>query len=101
MEVECCRAIGHGVQPPALLCKPQSPNDSAQKCSRSKTEPLSARLPASLQTEDLTPLEDDCKLLGSMLDDCLKVEVGESLFKKVRITHGFLRSGEESRHHQQ
>lgn len=31
----------------------------------------------------LAALEDDCKLLGSMLDDCLKVEVGEELFKKV------------------
>ena len=36
------------------------------------------------QAGDLTLLEDDCKLLGAMLDDCLKVEVGESLFKKVR-----------------
>lgn len=33
---------------------------------------------------DLRPLEDDCNLLGSLLDDCLRVEVGENLFKKVR-----------------
>jgi len=29
-------------------------------------------------------LEDDCKLLGSLLDDCLKIEVGDELFQKVR-----------------
>ncbi|GIL72820.1 hypothetical protein Vretimale_4503 [Volvox reticuliferus] len=33
--------------------------------------------------DDLTPLEDDCKLLGGLLDDCLRVEVGEVLFKKI------------------
>ncbi|GIL43148.1 hypothetical protein Vafri_973 [Volvox africanus] len=33
--------------------------------------------------DDLTPLEDDCKLLGSLLDECLRVEVGEDLFKKI------------------
>ncbi|MEW5303367.1 MAG: hypothetical protein WDW36_006068 [Sanguina aurantia] len=33
---------------------------------------------------DLRPLEDDCSLLGSLLDDCLRVEVGENLFKKVQ-----------------
>lgn len=33
--------------------------------------------------DDLTPLEDDCKLLGSLLDDCLRVEIGETMFKKV------------------
>ena len=27
---------------------------------------------------------DDCRLLGSLLDDCLRIEVGEELFKKVR-----------------
>lgn len=31
----------------------------------------------------LAPLEDDCKLLGSLLDDCLKEEVGDELFKKL------------------
>lgn len=31
----------------------------------------------------LAPLEDDCKLLGSLLDDCLKIEVGDELFQKV------------------
>jgi phosphoenolpyruvate carboxylase len=35
--------------------------------------------------DDLTPLEDDCKLLGSLLDECLRVEVGEALFEKVRM----------------
>ncbi|KAG2450080.1 hypothetical protein HYH02_000184 [Chlamydomonas schloesseri] len=33
--------------------------------------------------DDLTPLEDDCKLLGSLLDDCLRVEIGETMFKKI------------------
>ncbi len=32
----------------------------------------------------LAPLEDDCKLLGGLLDEALKTEVGEELFLKVR-----------------
>lgn len=31
----------------------------------------------------MAPLEDDCKLLRNLLDDCLRIEVGENLFKKV------------------
>eukprot|EP00879_Flechtneria_rotunda_P030721 GHRR01033393.1.p1 GENE.GHRR01033393.1~~GHRR01033393.1.p1 ORF type:complete len:182 (+),score=34.92 GHRR01033393.1:705-1250(+) len=31
----------------------------------------------------LAPLIDDCSLLGSLLDDCLKSEVGTELFHKV------------------
>jgi phosphoenolpyruvate carboxylase len=31
----------------------------------------------------LAPLVEDCNLLGSMLDDCLKSEVGTELFNKV------------------
>ncbi|GAB4814136.1 hypothetical protein N2152v2_001182 [Parachlorella kessleri] len=31
----------------------------------------------------LRPLEDDCQLLGDLLDDCLKVEIGEELFQKL------------------
>jgi phosphoenolpyruvate carboxylase len=31
----------------------------------------------------LAPLIDDCNLLGSLLDDCLKSEVGIELFNKV------------------
>ena len=27
---------------------------------------------------------DDCRLLGSLLDDCLRIEVGDELFHKVR-----------------
>ena len=31
----------------------------------------------------MAPLEDDCKLLRNLLDDCLRIEVGENLFNKV------------------
>jgi hypothetical protein len=31
----------------------------------------------------LRPLEDDCQLLGDLLDDCLKIEIGAELFQKV------------------
>ncbi|KAL4853378.1 Phosphoenolpyruvate carboxylase 2 [Chlorella vulgaris] len=31
----------------------------------------------------LQPLVDDCRLLGSLLDDCLRIEVGEELFQKI------------------
>lgn len=36
-------------------------------------------------TEDysLAPLQDDCALLGALLDDCLRSEVGAELFNKV------------------
>ena len=37
---------------------------------------------------NLQPLNDDCKLLGSLLDTCLKHEIGENLFQKV--THWVL-----------
>ncbi|KAK9823233.1 hypothetical protein WJX72_001252 [[Myrmecia] bisecta] len=30
----------------------------------------------------MAPLEDDCKLMGQLLDDCLRIEVGEELFQK-------------------
>lgn len=33
----------------------------------------------------LRPLEDDCQLLGDLLDDCLKIEIGEELFEKVCV----------------
>lgn len=36
-----------------------------------------------VQNEDLTPLDDDCRLLGHLLDQGLKLEVGDVLFKKV------------------
>lgn len=35
------------------------------------------------QTYDLAPLIDDCTLLGSLLDDCLRQEVGEELYQKL------------------
>ncbi|GMH36089.1 hypothetical protein BSKO_03957 [Bryopsis sp. KO-2023] len=35
------------------------------------------------QEYPLAPLEDDCKLLGSLLDDCLRLEIGEEDFQKV------------------
>ena len=35
------------------------------------------------QDYPLAPLEDDCKLLRNLLDDCLRIEVGENLFVKV------------------
>lgn len=38
-------------------------------------------------------LVDDCKLLGSLLDDALKTEVGEELFNKVGRGEG-MRTGE-------
>lgn len=50
----------------------------------------------TLQDYTLAPLEDDCKLLGSMLDECLRSEVGEELYQKVwdhnawGIAHGLL-----------
>lgn len=37
----------------------------------------------TVQDYPLAPLEDDCKLLGALLDDCLKIEVGDELFEKV------------------
>ena len=40
---------------------------------------------ASLQDYPLAPLEDNCKLLGSLLDDCLRIEVGDELFEKVSL----------------
>ncbi|EIE23489.1 putative phosphoenolpyruvate carboxylase [Coccomyxa subellipsoidea C-169] len=36
-----------------------------------------------LQEYPLAPLEEDCKLLGSLLDDCLRIEVGDHLFSKA------------------
>lgn len=33
---------------------------------------------------NLQPLEDDCKLLGSLLDDTLKTEVGAAGFAKLQ-----------------
>ena len=36
-----------------------------------------------LKEIDLQPLDDDCKLLGTMLDTCLKHEIGETLFSKA------------------
>lgn len=35
----------------------------------------------------LRALEDDCRLLGDLLDDCLKKEIGEELFEKVHYLH--------------
>lgn len=32
---------------------------------------------------DMAPLEDDCKLLQSLLDECLRLELGEELFSKI------------------
>lgn len=39
-----------------------------------------------LQDYPLQPLVDDCRLLGSLLDDCLRIEVGDELFNKVRTS---------------
>lgn len=36
-----------------------------------------------LKEIDLQPLDDDCKLLGTLLDSCLKHEIGETLFNKA------------------
>ena len=36
-----------------------------------------------MQTLPLTALEDDCKLLGSLLDECLRQEVGSEFMDKV------------------
>ena len=38
----------------------------------------------SLRSYSLAPLIDDCKLLGILLDDCLKADVGTELFNQVR-----------------
>ena len=45
---------------------------------------------ASLQDYPLAPLEDNCKLLGSLLDDCLRIEVGDELFEKVSLRGLFM-----------
>ena len=37
---------------------------------------------------NLQPLDDDCKLLGSLLDTCLKHEIGDTLFCKVSTVTG-------------
>jgi phosphoenolpyruvate carboxylase len=37
----------------------------------------------------LASLTDDCNLLGSLLDDCLKSEVGVELFNKVGLRSGW------------
>jgi hypothetical protein len=37
---------------------------------------------------NLTPLDDDCRLLASILDQSLKLEVGDVLFHKVRAKAG-------------
>eukprot|EP00191_Tetraselmis_sp_GSL018_P008436 CAMPEP_0177617302 /NCGR_PEP_ID=MMETSP0419_2-20121207/24781_1 /TAXON_ID=582737 /ORGANISM="Tetraselmis sp., Strain GSL018" /LENGTH=105 /DNA_ID=CAMNT_0019115747 /DNA_START=204 /DNA_END=518 /DNA_ORIENTATION=+ len=31
----------------------------------------------------LAPLEDDCRLLKSLLDDCLRIEVSDEFFQKL------------------
>lgn len=38
-----------------------------------------------VQEISLQPLDDDCRMLGSLLDQCLKHEIGDELFSKVRI----------------
>lgn len=42
---------------------------------------------------DHQPLDDDCKLLGSLVDDCIVVEHGEELMQKIErvraLAHGF------------
>ena len=38
---------------------------------------------ADVLLEDFEKLQDDCKWLGVLLDDCLRGEVGEELFKKT------------------
>lgn len=45
----------------------------------------------NLQEYPLAPLEDDCKLLGSLLDDCLRIEVGDHLFSKASPKHDAMR----------
>jgi hypothetical protein len=37
------------------------------------------------QSYDLAPLVDDCTLLGSLLDDCLRNEVGEEVRLGVEV----------------
>lgn len=44
----------------------------------------------SVQDYPLQPFLDDCSLLGSLLDDCLRIEVGEELFEKVSARLGSL-----------
>lgn len=41
------------------------------------------RFPALLQDFPLQALDDDCRLLGSLLDDTLRIEVGDVLFEKI------------------
>ena len=37
----------------------------------------------AVQALPLTALEDDCKLLGTLLDECLRIEVGVEFMAKV------------------
>jgi hypothetical protein len=46
--------------------------------------PVNYSVLCPMQDYPLAPLEDDCKLLRNLLDDCLRIEVGENLFSKVR-----------------
>jgi hypothetical protein len=52
---------------------------------RPPPRPRPARRPtAASPSYSLAPLIDDCKLLGILLDDCLKADVGTELFNKAR-----------------
>ena len=44
---------------------------------------ISWHLGALVQDVILEPLEDDCRLLQSLLDDCLRIEIGPELLQKV------------------
>lgn len=47
------------------------------------TVPLPPSSRPCAQDYPLQPLVDDCRLLNALLDDCLRIEVGDELFQKV------------------
>jgi phosphoenolpyruvate carboxylase len=64
-------------RPPALPCRPPP-------LTRPRHLLPASSAPQELVQESLQPLEDDCALLGSLLDKCLELEIGAPLFAKFR-----------------
>lgn len=68
--------------------RPQSHRGSSCRHSPQGGAPRPFAPHSRLQDYPLQPLVDDCRLLGSLLDDCLRIEVGEELFQKVGAERG-------------
>lgn len=67
-------------RPPAALARPAAVRRVHHPLPPPRPPPL---VNARLQDYPLQPLVDDCRLMGSLLDDCLRIEVGDELFEKV------------------